>query len=287
MKTLVSKSLSLLVLVVAISCGPKAKKEETTEPAVVEEMNKAPMYNIEDPQSILAAIEHASGGWNDLWNKKNVSYDLDYRVPANNVADVSTEYYFFENEASLAKYSEHKVNFMQDKEGEVTQYFDGANTKVMVNGKISEDEQLNAVSNFLRRTNYYWFAMAYKLNDKGSTVSYEGQESYNDIDYDILKISYDATVTGKNQNDFYIVYVNPETKMIDRLFFSLPFLGVEEPVIAANFEYENIDGQMISTTRSFFIPTEEGYAEEPSIYETMTNIKFNNDFTPASLISQF
>ena len=129
--------------------------------------------------------------------------------------------------------------------------------------------------------------MAYKLNDKGSTVSYEGQEEYNGINYDKLKISYDATSTGKDQNDFYIVYVNPETKMIDRLFFSLPFLGVEEPVIAANFEYEDIDGQMISTTRSFFIPTEEGYAEEPSIYETMTNINFNNDFTPTSFMDQF
>ena len=56
-------------------------------------------------------------------------------------------------------------------------------------------------------------------------------------------------------------------------------MGVNEPVIIADYSYENIDGQMIATKRKYYMPSESGYGEEPSIIQTLSNISFNNDFT--------
>ena len=129
--------------------------------------------------------------------------------------------------------------------------------------------------------------MPYKLNDKGTITTYEGQKEYQGSNYDILKVTYDPELTGKEQNDIYILYVNPETKLIDRFYFSLPFLGINDPVLIADYEYENIDGQLISTKRTYFLPNEQGeYGEEPSLVQTMTNVTFGNGFTTDNLMAQ-
>ena len=277
MKTQNLKFIALAMLFVFASCAETAKKSNKTIEAA-EKMVKEPVYDTNKPETILAAIEFAHGGWGDLWNKKNVQYNYDYRYP-DGKADVSTERYIFNSEASFAKYSQGDINIMPGKEGEVSQYFDGNTTVVMVDGKKTDDPQLNTVGDFLRKANYFWFVMPYKLNDKGTVVSFEGKEELNGINYDKLKVGYDSEMTGKEQNDTYVLYVNPETKHIDRFYFSLPFMGVNEPVIIADYSYENIDGQMVATKRKYYMPSESGYGDEPSIIQTLTNISFNNDFT--------
>ncbi|WP_190809476.1 DUF6503 family protein [Flagellimonas sp. S3867] len=252
---------------------------EKVSNTVIETVVEEPIYDTNHPETILAAVEHAHGGWNGLWKKGDVEYTYDYRSPSTGKADVSLERYIFGSEVSYGNYSQHQINFMQDNDDKVIQYFNGDEIAVLVNGEESQNPALSAVSDFLRRTNYYWFTMHYKLNDKGTKVKYLGQEEYNGKTYDKIDVSYDAEVTGKEQNDSYIVLVNPETKLIDRFFFSIPFLGVNEPVIAANYEYENIDGQLISTKRFYFMPSEQGYPEEPNLVQTLTDIKFGNGFT--------
>jgi len=284
MKTLTGKGVALVALVLAISCAQKAKKQEHTDTAVVEEMDKAPIYSTEDPQSILAAIEYAHGGWNDLWKKGDVQYTYNYNSTDADKTDLSTERYIFSNEASFGHYTQHEVNVMPGVEGTVSQCFDGEKTVVLVNNVTNEDPQANTVGNFLRKANYFWFVMPYKLNDSGSTASYEGQETHNGKVYDKVKISYDPAITGKEQNDSYVLYVNPETKLIDRFYFSLPFMGVNEPLIIADYEYSDVDGQMIATKRSYYMPGEKGYAESPNLVQTLSDISFNNGFTTENLM---
>lgn len=247
-------------------------------------ISNEPAYDTSKPKTILAAVAQAHGGWNDLWKKGDVEYTYDYRNTANNMADVSVERYIFDSEASFGKYSQHQINVMPDKEGEVVQCFDGKESLVLVDGTKSEDPKLVGTSDFLRRANYYWFTMPYKLNDKATVAKYLGQEDYNGTTYDKVHVTYDPEITGKEQNDIYIVYINPETKLIDRFYFSLPFLGIEEPIIIANYEYEDIDGQLVSTKRSYFMPSPEGYSEEPNLVQTMTNVTFNNGFTVENLM---
>lgn len=266
------------------SCGEKEKKEVMKAADKTAEMApKAPMYDANDAQSILASVEYAQGGWGDLWNKKDVQYTYDYRYP-DGKADVSTERYVFKTEASFGSYTQHDINAMPEAKGEVMQYFDGTDAMVMVGDKKMEDPAAIGGSDFLRRANYFWFVMPYKLNDKGTILKPIGKEDYNGTSYDKVAVTYDAAITGKEQNDSYILYVNPTTKMIDRFFFSLPAMGVNVPAIAANYEYEDIDGQKVATKRTYFMPNEKGeYGETPSIVQTLTDIKFNNDFTGESI----
>lgn len=275
------------ITTLVVSCGEK-KKETTTEtevkePVVAERI--APVYNTEAPETILASIEYAQGGWNDLWSKKDVQYTYDYRYP-DGKADVSVERYVFANESSYAKYTQHDINVMPETKEDVVQYFDGKNTSVLVEGKKVENPQALAVGGFLRQANYFWFVMPYKLNDKGTIAKYMGQEEYNDITYDKVEITYEATTTGKEQNDTYILYVNPETKLIDRFFFSLPFMGVNAPVIIANYVYEDIDNQKVATKRTYFMPNEKGeYGDVPNIVQTLTDVTFENGFTAENIMN--
>ena len=283
MKTQRLQLLTFASIVLLTSCVQKAKETETQAEQPETTVEKAPVYDTNQPETLLRAVAYSHGGWGDLWKKGDVQYTYDYRTP-DGKADVSLERYLFTNEASLGKYTQHDINVMPGEDGEVVQYFNGQETVVMVDGKKAENPQLLGVSDFLRRANYFWFTMPYKLTDKGTIITYQGQEEYNGKTYDKVHVTYDPEITGKEQNDIYVLYVNPETKLIDRFFFSLPFLGVNEPVIIANYQYEDVDGQLIATKRTYFLPTEEGYAEQPNIVQTLSDITFNNGFTTENMM---
>ena len=285
MKTNFLGIFALANVLLVLSCGQAKKDTETANKQEMEAVASMPNYDTSDPQSILKAVEKAHGGWGHLWNKKDVEFTYRYHNPTLNKTYLSTERYIFDTEASFGTYSQHEINVLPDTEGTVSQGFDGEKTVMMVNGTKSEDPQANAVAAFLRGANYFWFVMPYKLNDPGTIATYEGQEVHNDITYDKVKVTYDAGVTGKEQNDIYILYVNPETQLIDRFYFSLPFLGVNDPVLIANYEYEAIEGQLLSTKRTYFLPNEEGaYGESPSLEQTISNVKFNNGFSAERLM---
>ena len=283
MKTLHLKTLSIIGLLLFISCGQKAQKKQEVVENTIEMTPKPPSYDVQNPKSILASIAYAHGGWNDLWKKHDVEYTYDYRY-ADGSADVSIERYIFGSEASYGKYIQHEINVMPNEEGEVVQFYNGTETMVEVDGKKMDDPQLIGLSEFLRKANYYWFTMPYKLNDKATTAKYLGQEEHDGNIYDKVEVTYDPKITGKEQNDTYILYVNPATTRVDRFYFSLPFLGVNEPLILANYHYENINGQLIATKRSYFMPSEKGYSAEPDLVQTLTNVKFDNGFTMDNLM---
>ena len=275
--------LLVLTFLLAAACGPQQKKERTQNEEIFEAKANEPGYDTNDPSTILAAIEHAHGGWNDLWVKKDVEFTYNYHYTDDGRADISTERYIFASEASYGHYTRHEINVMPGVEGVVQQFFDGERTKMWLEGKEGTDPKALAAADFLRQANYFWFVMPYKLNDPGTIATYDGQETHNGKTYDKVTVTYDPSVTGKEQNDIYVLYVNPETKLIDRFYFSLPFMGVNEPVIIADYEYTDLDGQKLATKRSYYMPSEQGYSEAPNLVQTMADIKFNNGFTLKNL----
>nr|WP_299384643.1 DUF6503 family protein [Allomuricauda sp.] len=285
MKTLNWKLLALAALGFLLSCGQKSKQANSNIEPAKETVVAEPEYDTNNPKTILAAVAQAHGGWNDLWKKGDVEYTYTYHYPSTGKTDLSLERYIFGTEESYGKYSKHEINSMPNSEGELEQFFDGTSTHLKLNGQAIDEEEHLSMADFLRRTNYYWFTMPYKLNDKAVVAKYLGTEDYNGTTYDKIEVAYDKDLTGKEQNDVYIVLVNPETRLVDRFYFSLPYFGVEEPVIAANYEYEDIDGQMISTKRTYFMPGPDGaYAEEAGVVQTLTNITFGNGFTRENLM---
>ena len=127
--------------------------------------------------------------------------------------------------------------------------------------------------------------MNFKLADPGTIHKYEGLEVVNGISYDKVSIAYESEVTGKPQNDAYIVYINPDTKLIDRFFFSLPAMGVNQPAILMEVDYADYNGLKLPTTRRAYMPDPKTgkLATSPSLVQTSTNLKFENGFTAEDL----
>jgi hypothetical protein len=221
----------------------------------------------------------ASGSWNKLWEQKDVQFTYSYKYPGNGQEDLSTERYVFDTEQSWAKYTQHDINVMPGTEGEVVQYYDGTSGMMKHGEKMMDDPASKGGSEFLRKANYFWFVMMFKLDNPGALYEYMGKEAVDGTSYDKVSVSYDAAVTGKEQNDTYVLYVNPETKMVDQFLFSLPIQGVNEPLILMKMKYEEINGLQIATQRHIYMPGPNGYAAEPNLVQTSSDVKFNNGFT--------
>ncbi len=277
-------SLTALALLV-FGCSKPAETpvaeapEETPEEVVI-------TYDVNDPASIIQAVEAAAGGWDNLWSLKDVEFTYHYHNPSEDKLDLSTERYMFDTEHSWAKYSSHQINVFPEQEGEAIQCYDGKDkAEVSLNGEQLMDEEPIGLSQFLRKANYFWFVMNFKLDNPGTVHEYLGQEEVNGTTYDKVAVSYESETTGKPENDSYVLFVNPETKLVDRFLFSLPALQVTEPVLLMEVEYTEMEGLMLPTTRRAYIPNEEGqFDETPSLVQTSTEIKFNNGFTTEDFV---
>ena len=275
-KNAIATLLFLVILQLSCKQEPKDNNSFSTHTKLVEQK---PIYDTNKPKELLKMVAHAHGGWADLWKKKDVEFTYNYEITAENRADQSLERYIFDNEISYGAYNRHEINVFPKTKGPVVHLFNGDSTTVSLNGKLVDDGNVINLSDFIRRANYFWFTMPYKLNNPGTIAKYLGKEVHNNTTYDLIEVTYDAAVTRKEQNDIYILYINPNTKLIDRFKFSLPFAGITEPVILTDYSYKNVKGQMIATYRAYYLPNKDGsYTKEPSFIQTLENIRFNNGF---------
>lgn len=228
-------------------------------------------------QNLAATI----GSWSDLAQLQDVEFTYTYESKGAGT-DISTERYIFNDEASWAHYSKHEVNVMPGTGGEVTQVYMDGEAALTHDGTAVSDAEAIGGTEFLRAANYYWFTMNYKLNDPGTNHEYLGSEEVNGIAYEKVRLTFDGSRTGKEQNDGYILYFNPETHLIDRFYFSLPAMGVEDIVILMELSYEQIDGVYVSTQRDIYMPTPSG-DYQLGLVQTTENVRFNNGFEKSAL----
>lgn len=235
----------------------------------------------EKSQQLIAEMETALGGWDQLWSQHDISYEYDYHYPGNGKKDISTERYIFEGEHSWAKYTQHDINVAPETKGIVIQSLVHGQPAVSLDGKRMMDEKMVGTADFLRRANYFWLTMFYKMDDPGVIVTYRGKEAMAGTDYEVVHVTYNPEVTGKPKNDEYILYLHPKTKLVDRFFFSLPAMGVEAPVILMAVEYQKINGVQLPTKRLIYQPGADGkLPKEAQLIQTLTQVSFNNGFTP-------
>lgn len=228
---------------------------------------------------LLNALQKTNGGWQKLAAKKDVQFTYTYKDFAKGT-DISTERYIFDEEASWGEYQQHEVNVMPGMEGIAKQYLINGVPKITLDGKNITDKMAIGGTQFLRSANYYWFTMMYKLNDPGTIHKYLGQEQINGINYEKVSLTYNATEVGKEVNDEFILYFNPNTHLVDKFFFSLPAMGVNQPVMRMDLEYSKVDGIYVATKRKAFAPNDNG-AYKQFLESTTKDIKFNNQFAVA------
>jgi hypothetical protein len=273
---------ALIITGMLFSCNNAEKKTEEVTTENLKETIEKVVYDIESPKSMLLAVSEACGGIDKLKSLNDVEFDYHYLSP-DGKSEISKERYIFDNEISWARYSVHELNVSPDLEGDIVQFYDGESITVHHNGQALNDSIAIGTAQFLRQANYMWFNMMFKLSDPGIIYKYEGQEEIEGTKYDVVNVTYDAEVTGKEQNDIFVVYINPETRMVESFDFSLPVWGIMEPVLHAQLTYEEIDGIMVITRRIMTGPDPDGKGMVPMLDQQLKNIRFNNGFTATQL----
>lgn len=218
----------------------------------------------------------AIGGRNGLKKQKDVAFQYTY-TSFDGFADVSTEKYLFDGEYSRGEYMTHKNAVMTTVDGVVVQSYDGNTSWITVDDVLFEDETANKMSAFLRKTNLYWFCMNFKLLDPGVRHNYEGIRRVNNIDYELVRIIFEEGV-GTSQDEF-LLYLNPQTKLIDQFLFTVKALGIESPLMM-RVKYEDISGIKLTTYREYAPANWQGEltSDEGWTTQVSEHIKFNNGF---------
>jgi len=276
--------IALTFLGLFASCNQTTKNSNVEVVVKKTKTIEKPPYNTNDTKGMLMAIAEANGGFNKLLTLRDVEFDYNYISP-DGKKDVSKERYIFRNETSWAKYTTHEVNVPSTIEGDVVQFFDGQKATVYENQKPLNDPQVIGTGQFLRQANYFWFTMMFKLTDPGVISEYKGQEDINGATYDLLYVTYNPEITGKEQNDIFILYINPESRMVESFKFSLPAFGVSEPVLLAELTYEEINGIQVIIRRVMSSPKPDGSGMTLLVDQQTSNVKFNNGFTTLQLSS--
>ncbi|TYA71706.1 DUF6503 family protein [Seonamhaeicola marinus] len=227
-------------------------------------------------RKLITKVVEANGGINALHKLKDVSFDYTFKVRNNNVVDVSKERYIFNGEVSFAHYTKRQVYALPQLKGTHTQFFNGTNTVSKINGKVITDKQPAYIGHALRKTNYYWFAMMFKLLDPGVNHKVVPPRKVNGITYKVVEMTFGENV-GES-DDKYMLYINPQTYLIDQFLYTAKGFGVTDPSLM-KVKYEKIDGVFVSTYRKYAPADWDGNVIKDNWTEQFTrNIKFNNGF---------
>lgn len=237
----------------------------------------------QDAKGLITKVVEANGGIDALHKLKDVSFDYTFKIEEKNVVDVSKERYIFDGEVSYAQYTERQVYALPQMSGTHTQFFNGKNTVSELDGKIIIEQQPAYIGHTLRKTNYYWFAMMFKLLDPGVNHKMLETRNVNGITYKIVEMTFGENVG--EASDKFVLYINPKTYRIDQFLFTAKGFGVTEPSLM-KVKYEKIDGVYLSTYRKYAPADWDGNVIKESWTEQFTkNVKFNNGFDLESIQS--
>lgn len=189
---------------------------------------------------LLQEMVQASGGLEKYQQLKDASYTYTYRDMASGKADVSMEKYLYDGELSWAEYHEHTKNVSPDKEGPVLQAWNGKEAWLIVEGNFVPAPPALRMVKFSRQTSFFWFNMMYKLLDPGTIHRTLNDRQYEGKTYRIVEVTYEENI-GDAQ-DRFILYINPETKLVDHFLFSNAFFSTEAPPRIMHITYQEVNG---------------------------------------------
>jgi len=235
-------------------------------------------------KAIVDKVTSKVGSYNDLKKLKNVEYTYTFRNPNTQKEDVSTERYIFNGQVSWAKYTHHKEYVATTIESPIIQYYNGVDKVLVVDGaKNNIDSKEVAKAGFLRKTNFYWFAMMQKLQDPGLIYTLLPNRTVNNINYEVVKLGFEKNI-GDVQDE-YILYVNPKTLLIDQFIFTVKALKFKTPMLM-KIKYKEIDGVYLMVERDIYKSDWNGKHGKNIIFEQrMDNISFTKNFTKETLVT--
>lgn len=239
MKTLFTISLGLLFL----TCKDKSEKSVKLPSQEVvtqktNEVTKTPFtQSIEQAHKIKSFLSH-----------KVVQYNIELAFGGNPRLN-----------ASITQTTDGSKIKIENKNGS-TIYFDGTN----VYGFPKEANFKGARFDIF--TWSYFFALPYKLNDQGTTWGKVKNHKWGESEYSTSKLSFAAEV-GDTPDDWYLVYKNPQTALLEGAAYIVSF-GKELTKAEANphaIKYANfttVEGIPFATQWTFHNwSLEKGYTD--------------------------
>ncbi len=224
----------------------------------------------QNANQLVADMIETLGGKQAFYSLGNVTYDFSYHDPNTSLILTSKETYVFDGELSLGDFSEH--GFL-GANGKVLEGYDGKDAWVKFNGNVSTDEKANGVARFLRKTNYYWFTMFFKLQDEGVNLEHIGTKKVEGRDYDLVRVTFGNAI-GDAQ-DTYVLYINKRTKLVDQFLFTILAFGVTEPKLM-KVHYGTFNGIKIPYDRVYIDSNWDGEIVGKKWVTTFwSNIQFN------------
>ena len=262
-------TLGILIALICISCNNTTQQTPTTTENVVKE--ETPTFTNKGHELVYTMMQEV-GDYATLAAKNDVVYTYTYQTP-DGQKDVSTEKYIFDGEYSYGLYNTHQRT-LPELEGTIEQGYDGKEYWLKNEGTIITDEAVLKRVAFNRPTNYYWFTMMQKLGDPGLVYEYVKQQTVNNINYDVVKVSFEST--EDKPQDIYQLYINPETKRVDQFLFTVVDFGVTDPYLM-EVSYEEVDGLQIPTKRRYKKSDWDAtVTDAPWITVDWTDITFDN-----------
>ena len=189
---------------------------------------------------LLKEMVAAMGGSEKYHQLRDVTYTYTYRDMMSGKQDVSIEKYLYEGELSYGKYTEHTKNVSPDKEGPVLQAWNGKEAWLIVEDNFVQAPPALRMVNFSRNTSFFWFNMMYKLLDPGTIHKALPNRTFDGKEYRVAEVTYEEGV-GDAQ-DRFILYINPETKLVEHFLFSNDFFGPNAPVRIMHIEFQEVGG---------------------------------------------
>jgi hypothetical protein len=234
-------------------------------------------------RTLVRQVVEAVGGQQRLRQLHDVQFTYTYRLP-DGKEDVSIERYVFDGELSWARYTKREAVVLPQLKGEMIQAFDGKSSWMTVAGRPVTDPKLLKMADFLRKTNYYWLTMMFKLLDPGVHHRYQGEVTVDGKRFHLVRIGFSEGV-GDVQ-DTYVLYINPKTKLVDQFLFTVLDFGIEDPNLM-RVRYETIEGLKLPTYREYARATWDGRVLKPKwTKEISTGFSFGKNparslFSPA------
>lgn len=234
----------------------------------------------EKAKSIVSKVVETVGGPAKLRALSDVEYTYFFRKRESSAVTVTLERYMFDGERSWAKVLvndslEGRDPFLPAVD---IQGFDGNQTWLTRNGSLVTKERDLKQADFSRKTNYYWFTMMTKLLDPGLTYELLESREVNGVDYQVVQVGFEKGVG--DVSDIYVLYINPETFLIDQFLFTVMDFGVKEPFLM-KVQYREVSGLKLPLNRAYIASDWTGTIKQGAHWtdEVCIGVRFNNGFT--------
>ena len=198
-----------------------------------------PTKKLGEGETLVHEMVESIGGLDAYKKLEDVTFTYTYRDTVKGVQDISLERFVYDGELSWGEYTTHTKNVFPDKQGPVSQAWNGKKAWVIVEGSFVPAPPAIRVAKFSRNTAFFWFNMMFKLLDPGANHERLEDRYHDDKLYNVVKVTYGKNV-GDAQDQF-ILYINPVTKLVDQFLFTNMFFGAAEPRLM-QVEYTEVHG---------------------------------------------